>query len=258
MNNVFSLRLGNVWLYMKMCVQSPAAVLAAALLAGCGSRDDVRVQLQAFATAKQDPRLVEIRAQVTGPTAHLRYKWFSVAGECEPQESDWPATSFKFAAGAKRDRISCEVWRENQRLGQSQIDVKLDEERARLAAEPLPKVQVEITQIPPYEPHGGPNTRADIGGKVSGEVGADLKVVLYARADAWYMQPAAYALHPIQPDNTFTTWTHTGSSYAALLVRPGFDPYLRLDVLPQVGGYVVARTIVDGVRTDAAAASPRK
>jgi hypothetical protein len=221
-------------------------------LAGCGSQDDVRVQLQAYATPKTDPRRVEIRAQVTGPQAGLRYKWFSIAGECEPQESDWPATSFKFADAATRDRVSVELWRNDKRVAQNQIDVKLDQERARLAMDHLPKVDIQITQIPPYEPEGGPNTRGDIAGKVTGELVPELKVVLYARADAWYMQPTPYALHTIRPDNTFTSWTHTGSSYAALIVRPGFDPFLRLDVLPQVGGYVLARTIVDGVRNTSA------
>jgi hypothetical protein len=224
------------------------AVMLAVCMAGCGSRDEVRVQLQAYTPSKPDGRRVEIRAQVAGRQAGLRYKWFSIAGECDPQESDWPATSFKFAQSATRDRISVEVWRDNKKVAQNQLDVKLDSERARLAMEGFPKVEIEITNVPPYEPEGGPNTHAEIAGRVSGEIGPELKVIIYARADAWYMQPSPYAMHAIRPDNTFTSWTHTGSSYAALIVRPGFDPFLRLDVLPQVGGYVLARTIVDGTR----------
>jgi hypothetical protein len=38
------------------------------------------------------------------------------------------------------------------------------------------------------------------------------------------------------------------ASYAALLVRPEFDAFVRLDILPQIGGYVLARTIVEGKR----------
>ncbi len=80
-------------------------------------------------------------------------------------------------------------------------------------------------------------------------IGPRLQLVLYARAsELWYIQPTAYASHAIRPDNTWTSWTHTESSYAALLVRPGFEPVPRLDVLPKVGGYVVARTIVEGTR----------
>ena len=67
---------------------------------------------------------VEIRAEVTGPQRRLRYRWFSVLGECDPHESDAP----------------------------------------------VPRVQVEITRVPPYEPDGGPNTRGEIAGRVSGEL----------------------------------------------------------------------------------------
>ena len=73
-------------------------------------------------------------------------------------------------------------------------------------------------------------------------------MVVYARADAWYIQPISGMLHAIASDSTWSTWTHTGSSYAALVVRPGYELFTRLDVLPQVSAYVVARTIVDGVR----------
>jgi hypothetical protein len=35
---------------------------------------------------------------------------------------------------------------------------------------------------------------------------------------------------------------------AALLVRPGYDASARLDLLPPIGGYVVARTVVEGIK----------
>ena len=256
MNDIFNFspfrRINNRMIPWLPPTVRPFAALAVALIAvcaaGCGDRNVVRVQLQTLAAAGGDPRRVEIRAQVSGPQAGLRYKWFSVGGECDPQETEWPATVFKFAENATKDRVSLEVWRDNRRVAESQINVALDQARARLVSEQLPKVQVEITHIPPYEPEGGPDTHAEIGGKVSGELTPELKVVIYARADAWYIQPSAYALHSIRSNNAWSSWTHTGSSYAALLVRPGFDPFLRLDVLPQVGGYVVARTIVEGTR----------
>jgi hypothetical protein len=49
---------------------------------------------------------LEIAAQVTGPQTGLHYKWFAVAGGCDPQESNRPRTSFKFADGTTRDRVS--------------------------------------------------------------------------------------------------------------------------------------------------------
>ena len=221
---------------------------AVSLLAGCGDSGGVRVQLQAFRPHGLDAGRIEIRAQVSGPQSGLRYKWFSGAGECEPQESDWPSTVFKFGKTTTRDRVSVEVWRADDRVARAEIEVKLDEGLAEQPAAPLPRVEIEITTIPPYEPEGGPDTRAEIAGRVSGELAPEYKVVVYARADAWYIQPAAYSEHTIGADRTWSTWTHTGSSYAALVVRPGFDPFLRLDVLPRVGDRVLARAIVEGAK----------
>ena len=232
------LRVSFIWLIGSALV----------VLGGCASRDDVRVTLQTLAPPTRDPRMLEIEGQVTGSQDGLRYRWFSVAGECDPQESASPKTAFRFAEGSRRDRVTVEVWRGNERVAQSAIDVALDDARVRQAAEPLPQVRVEITKVPPYEPAGGDNTRADIAGLVSGAVDSSYQIVIYARADVWYIQPDAHSFHPIRRDKTWSTWTHTGSSYAVLVVRPGFDAFTRLDALPQVGGYVVARTIVDGVR----------
>jgi hypothetical protein len=215
---------------------------------GCARREELRVTLQSLTPQTRDPRLVEIEGQVTGPQDGLQYRWFSVAGECDPQVSESPRTAFRFAEGSRRDRVTMEVWRGNERLAQSSVDVELDDMRVRQAAQPLPEVKVEITKVPRYEPAGGDNTRADIAGRVSGNVDSSYQIVIYARADVWYIQPDAHSFHQIRPDKTWSTWTHTGSSYAALVVRPGYDAFTRLDALPQVGGYVVARTIVDGVR----------
>ncbi len=109
-------------------------------------------------------------------------------------------------------------------------------------------MEVSITKVPPYDV-GGPETRADIAGRVTGERTPMLRVVVYARAgDVWYVQPTPYAQHPMAADGSWGTWTHTGTSYAALVVRPNFAPVPRYDVLPQVGGAVVARAIVEGSR----------
>jgi len=217
---------------------------------GCGNRDTAQVQLQARVPMDHPGPNLRITAQVAGLQTGLRYKWFSVAGGCYPQQSDEPTTLFKFADGTERDRITVEVWHDGKIVGRNELDVRLDETKASLTADQrTEQTQIEITSIPPYEPKGGPDTHADIAGKVSGKVGSGYSVVLYARAsEVWYIQPTAYAAQDIHPDNTWTSWTHTGSSYAALLVRPGFEPVPRLDLLPQVGGYVAARAIVDGAK----------
>jgi len=230
-----------------------AGVSVAVWLAGsgCADRDTVHVRLHARPPSTQGLLHLEVIAQVAGNQNGLRYKWFAAAGGCNPQETDKPATLFKFADGGMRDRVSVEVWRDSRIVGRSELEVKLDELQAQLATvEQLTKdFQIEITTIPPYEPQGGADTRAAIAGKVGGALAQGHSVVLYARAsEVWYVQPIAYASHPVRPDNTWTSWTHTGSSYAAFLVRPGFEPVPRLDVLPKVGGYVLARTVVEGTR----------
>jgi len=60
------------------------------------------------------------------------------------------------------------------------------------------------------------------------------------------LPPLPFAIQPIESDNTWRTWTHTGSSYAALVVRPTYEPMSRLDVLPQIDADVLSRTIVEG------------
>ena len=239
----------NTWRRLPIRPLPPLATTVLLLcLAGCGKGDDVRVRLQVRPASSGALTRLEIQAQVAGRQAGLRYKWFSVSGGCDPQESDSAATLFQFAENVTRDRVSVEVWRENKRVAQAEIDVKLDEKRARLAKEQPPEIQIEITLIPPYE-QGGPDTHADIAGNVSGKLAPEHKVVLYAWAyNAWHLQPTVNAVHDIRPDNTWTSWTHTGTSYAALVVRPEFDAFVRLDMLPQVGGYVLARTVVEGRR----------
>jgi len=233
----------NTWLLANLTF--------ALTLAGCGYRDTARVRLHSHVPIAQGVPTLEIAAQVAGRQTGLHYKWFSVAGGCTPQKSDAPTTIFRFADGTMRDRVSVEVWRDDKLIGRSDIDVKLDEAQARLLTsdQPQEEAQIEITTVPPCEPKGGPDTRADIAGTATGKLAAGYSVVLYSRAsETWYIQPIAYAAHSIRPDNTWSSWTHTGSSYAALLVRPGFEPVPRLDVLPKVGGYVVARAIVEGAK----------
>jgi hypothetical protein len=87
-----------------------------------------------------------------------------------------------------------------------------------------------------------------IAGKVSGVKPEDLRredfrVVVYAKADHWYVQP--FASVPTTGINDNGTWendTHLGNRYAALLVKPSYQPPQIADVLPNIGGDVVATT----------------
>lgn len=215
------------------------------LVAGCAEGRSVLVQLETHRPQAYDPHQIEVQAMVLGPQSGLHYKWFSVNGDFDPQESYEPKTQFTFAPSAARDRIWVEVWRDNAKVAESQLDVNVDA-RPPVANDKAPVPELTITRVPRYQPEGGPDTRDTIAGTVRTPVAADYKVVVYARADAWYIQPTPFTMQPIESDNTWRTWTHTGSSYAALVVRATYKPLTRLDVLPQIGADVLAREIVDG------------
>ncbi|MDB4888365.1 MAG: hypothetical protein JWL61_220 [Gemmatimonadetes bacterium] len=102
--------------------------------------------------------------------------------------------------------------------------------------------------VPPYEPYGGAETCADIGGRLVGEDVTDYRVIIFARADLWYRQPMPDISIPVAADGTWKSWTHTGSSYAAFVVPRDVGLSTRLDVLPRVGGNIVAIAIVEGVK----------
>ena len=232
-------------------VPSRHAVLVALCLAtgtSCAPPDVVQVRLEASPRPMLTDPTMNVRAAVAGATSGLRYKWFAVAGECDPQQSDTAATHFSFAEGSIKDRITLEVWRGDQQVGHGEIDVKLDEERVRRALAARPAVEITITQIPPWQPSGGTDTRAEISGRVIGSRNPNDLLILYARADVWYRQPSPDAVISIRPDGTWSSWTHTGASYAALLVRQDVQFFGRLDLLPVVGGLVLARTVVEGVK----------
>jgi hypothetical protein len=226
-------------------------VLTAMLLlpaVACGDRGGVRVRLQAHAPVRAAGRRLELRAQVSGPVDGLRYRWFSVLGVVAPQESDVPAATFTFADGAARDLVSVEVWRDGRQVARDETSVTLDTIRLRADTTHAPEVHVAITTIPPYEP-GGPDTRDTIAGRVEGVLDSAFRVVLYARSsDVWYIQPTSTARHRIGVGGRWGSWTHTGTSYAALVVRPGFLPLPLYDVLPHVGGNVLGRAVVEGLR----------
>lgn len=217
-----------------------------ALVGGCSDRNAVRVKLEPHWSLSQNPRTLEIRAQVSGPTTDLVYKWFCAQGECEPQQSSWPSTLFRFGEDTVQDRVRVELWQGNRRVAADEVEVRLTEAQQRIVQATPPKVEIAITEIP-LSARGGENTRDHIAGRVSGEVSSEMRVVVYAQAGGvWYLQPGVKSIHAIRPDNTWSTWTHSGRNYAALIVRGQYSPLLMLDALPGVEGDVLARTVVEG------------
>lgn len=107
------------------------------------------------------------------------------------------------------------------------------------------KPPIKFTIVPPAD-KGGSQTSDIIGGRVH-NARPQHRIVLFARSGAWYVQP--YADQPfttIQPDSTWTSPTHLGTEYAALLVEPGYVPPAFVAELPPEGNGVVAITVVEG------------
>jgi hypothetical protein len=215
-------------------------------LSGCdrGPRATT-VAMHAHVRSVLDSRVLEVRADLSTPRAGVLFKWFAVHGECNPQESSVPMTLFRFAEGVRTDHVVVEVWDHGIRVARNRLDVA---EGPPTAAQPARDVRIEITQIPVAAP-GGPDTRAEISGKVSGAVSPDYRVVIYARDNGvWWIQPTVFEKHEIRADHTWATWTHTGQAYAALVVQSDFDPIRTLDTLPRIDGNVLARMAVEGRR----------
>jgi signal transduction histidine kinase len=103
---------------------------------------------------------------------------------------------------------------------------------------------IEFTSVPTA---GAGNTEklSAIKGRVIGAHG-DQQIVLYAKGEtAWWVQPFAnQPFTKIQPDTKWSSHTHPGTEYAALLVGPDFQPPPTADALPTAG--VVAFAVTHG------------
>ena len=104
---------------------------------------------------------------------------------------------------------------------------------------------IEITSMPRADKGGG-RELDEIRGRVRG-AGSQQQVVLYARSGAWYVQPFAdQPFTKIGPDSNWSSSTHLGTEYAALLVESGYVPAPVIFTLPAPGAGVVAVAIVEG------------
>jgi len=105
---------------------------------------------------------------------------------------------------------------------------------------------IEFTRIPPAA-QGGPARVDTISGRVR-NARPEQQIVIYAHSGSWWLQhDPEHPLIPIQADSTWSTETHLGFEYAALLVEPDYHPLAILDLVPTEGGSVALVTIVKGV-----------
>ena len=112
---------------------------------------------------------------------------------------------------------------------------------------PLPgilKVSITTSNLP-YNPKGHPVDTVPIEGTVSGITDtSELRVVVYAFTNHWYVQPdtGEKALTKIE-DGRWRTETHPGARYVALLVRQGYNPPGAPSILPTDGVLAVSNEI---------------
>jgi hypothetical protein len=105
---------------------------------------------------------------------------------------------------------------------------------------------ISFTRVPSSN-QGGPNTSGFIEGQVRGAHSGE-KIVLYAKGHSWWVQPAAdKAFINIDDQGRWSSATHLGVEYAALLVGSEYRPPLITDDLPAPGSGVRAVATVSGV-----------
>lgn len=110
---------------------------------------------------------------------------------------------------------------------------------------------IKFITIPPYDSKGGPTTSADIEGQVEGVAETEqYRIVLYAKTDnTWWVQPLGAAPYTsLDRNGQFFSWTHTGTRYAALLVRKGFVAPKAIDGELPSSQDILARKEVNGIR----------
>ncbi len=109
----------------------------------------------------------------------------------------------------------------------------------------LRPANIQFTLIPEAGP-GGEAKTVKIAGHVTGAK-AGQRIVLFAYDGTWYVQPfGSKPFTEIQPDGSWSSVTHVGLRYAALLVGRDYAPPRVADTLPARGDLVIAVATVTG------------
>jgi hypothetical protein len=113
------------------------------------------------------------------------------------------------------------------------------------SAKPNREPSILFDHVPPDAP-GGPGTLERITGRVIGAP-AGARIVVYARSNFWWVQPFRdKPFTQVGADGSWSSFSHLGSGYAALLVTAGFEPPTRVPKLPAAGGEVLAVATANG------------
>jgi hypothetical protein len=107
--------------------------------------------------------------------------------------------------------------------------------------------RIEFSRVP-SSGTGNPDKLEAIEGRVSGAQPGQ-RIVLFAEAGVWWVQPlGSQPYTQIQADSTWKSWTHPGTSYAALLVDSKYHAPMTIAALPQKGGSVLAVATAQGAK----------
>lgn len=101
-----------------------------------------------------------------------------------------------------------------------------------------PQPTITITSVPTDYPSESMASRPIAGTVKNAPKGS--VVVVYALGDTWYVQPWASNPYTSIENGKWSTDTHGGFAFVALLVKPGYQPSATLSGLPKVGGSILA------------------
>lgn len=99
-------------------------------------------------------------------------------------------------------------------------------------------IEIEILEVPKkgQYPDKGP-----ISGKITGlDNPREYRVVIYARTDAWYVQPTTtQPFTGINTDGTWSSYIHLGDEYAAVVATKSYEPAFVMEAVPVDGGDIL-------------------
>ncbi len=240
-------------------------------LAGCrgSSHEAFGAEVSVEKAEVKPGESIKVYAELKHPPKGLHYRWAADRGQLEPQADSLETTyTAPLSMSGDQDitvKITVEFFQGDKLIDRKPVSVIIKKDEianpptgpdSTIPAPSLPlkegsgdQPSIQITHIPPYHP-GGPVEMFRIEGKVSGVPPEGYRVVLYAYSDIWWIQPFSTGelrFTEIQSDGSFSTQTHGGMIYAALLVRDSFtDPPTKTDNLPRKGKDVVAAQIIEG------------
>jgi hypothetical protein len=234
-------------------------LLTCSLLSGCRARTHFELDQTAKELAPDATMTINLTSAY--PPQGTRYIWYSDKGRCEPPETESPWTKYIAPHEPGQYRVTVEVKNGNRTLFSDGVSLNViapDKMNTEVvpSSSALPEegnsltsasARIRIRQVPTYDPVGGPAAMEEIAGEVTGVDLKGLRIVIYAWTDNWYVQPFSMApFTDLEPDGKWSTQSHLGSRYAALLVKPSFNPRNIISTLPAVGGDVLAVNTTQG------------